>query len=458
MKYKTSILSPIMGGFMAIKISEHFTFKKLFRFVFPSIIMMVFTSVYGIVDGFFVSNFAGDTAFASVNFIMPFIMGLSAIGFMMGTGGSALVAFRFGEGKDKKANQTFSLLVYTMIIMGVGITILGQLLIEPVTYWLGATEEMAPHCILYGRISFLSLTFFILQNMFQSFLVTAEKPKLGLAVTITAGVTNMVLDALLVGVLDFGVAGAASATAISETIGGVVPLIYFILPNKSRLRLGKPTLDFRAIVKASSNGASEFMTTTSMSIVNMLYNFQLMRFAGEQGVASYGVIMYVNFVFVSVFIGYSIGVSPIISYNHGSKNSFELKNMFKKSMIIITSCVLIMEICAQLLAGTFAKVFVGYSQELCNMTQHAFSLYSISFLFMGFNVFGSGFFTALNNGVVSAVISFSRSCVFQIVMVLALPLFLQLDGVWLSDVAAEAISLIVTATFIISNRKKYNYF
>lgn len=443
---------------MAIKISDHFSYKKLFRFVFPSIIMMVFTSVYGIVDGFFVSNFAGDTAFAAVNFIMPFIMGLSAIGFMIGTGGSALVAFRFGEGNDKKANQIFSLLVYTMIIIGVGITILGQILIEPVTYWLGATEAMAPHCILYGRISFLSLTFFILQNMFQSFLVTAERPKLGLAVTITAGVTNMVLDAILVGVLDLGVAGAASATAISETIGGVVPLIYFIMPNKSRLNLGKTSLDFKAIGKACSNGASEFMTTTSMSIVNMLYNFQLMRFSGEKGVAAYGVIMYVNFVFVSVFIGYSIGVSPIIGYNHGSRNTSELKNMFKKSMIAITGCVLLMEICGQLLSGTFAKVFVGYSQELCEITQHAFSLYAISFLFMGFNVFGSGFFTALNNGIVSAIISFSRSCIFQIVMILTLPLFLHLDGIWLSDVAAEAISLIITVTFIIIKRKQYDYF
>lgn len=442
---------------MAIKLSDHFSYKRLCRFVLPSIVMMVFTSIYGIVDGFFVSNYAGDTAFASVNFTLPFLMALSAIGFMIGTGGSALVALRLGQGNSKKANETFSLLIYLAIIVGIILTIGGQIALEPLLKSLGASEEMLPLCVLYGRINLCSLPFFILQNMFQSFLVTAEKPKLGLGVTITAGVTNMILDAVLVGLFDLGISGAALATTISETLGGIIPLIYFALPNSSRLKLTKTKLDIKSIVKASSNGASEFMSTLSMSLVNMLYNIQLMKFAGENGIATYGVIMYVNFVFVSVFIGYSIGVAPIIGYNYGAKNNTELKNMFKKSLCIISVFAISMEILGQTLSGAFADIFVGYDTTLKNMTHHAFTLFSLSFLFMGFNIFGSAFFTALNNGKISATISFGRSLVFQIAMIFLLPVILGLDGIWLSAVFAESLSLIVTVFFIIRNRNRYCY-
>ena len=442
---------------MAIKLSDHFSYSRLFRFVFPSIIMMVFTSIYGIVDGFFVSNFAGNTAFASVNFTLPFLMGLSAIGFMVGAGGSALVAMRLGEGNEKKAKQTFSLLVYLVIIVGLVLAIIGQVVLEPVIRLLGASEDMVDLCVIYGRINLCSLPFFMLQNMFQSFLVTAEKPKLGLGITITAGITNMVLDAVLVGFFNFGIVGAGVATAISETLGGLIPLLYFIFPNKSRLSLVKAPVDFRSIGKACSNGASEFMSNLSMSLVNMLYNIQLMRFAGEDGISAYGVIMYVNFVFVSIYLGYSIGVAPVIGYNYGAQKNSELKNIFKKSLIVIAVFAIAMEILAQSLSGFFANIFVGYDEGLYNITHHAFTLFSLSFLFMGFNIFGSAFFTALNNGKISATISFGRSLVFQVIMIFLLPVFLGLDGIWLSAMVAEGLSLIITSVFLLTNRKKYKY-
>lgn len=442
---------------MNIQLSDHFTYKKLIRFVLPSIIMMIFTSIYSVVDGLFVSNFVGKTAFAAINLIMPFLMGLSALGFMIGTGGSAIVAKTLGEGKKERANEYFSLLVYVTAIGGILISAAGFFLIRPVSELLGATGNLADNCVLYGRILFLSLTPFMLQNVFQSFFVTAEKPKLGLYVTIAAGCTNFILDFLFIAVFKWGLAGAAIATAASEYMGGLLPVFYFLHKNKSLLRLGKTHFNKKILLKTCTNGSSELMTNLSMSVVNALYNFQLIRFAGEDGVAAYGTIMYVNFIFIAIFLGYSIGSAPITGYHYGAGHHGELKNLFKKSLTLITIWGVFLALAAQFLASPLADIFVGYDRELFDMTRHGFRLYGISFLICGFNIFASSFFTALSDGAASAAISFLRTLVFQIAIVLLLPILLGIDGVWLAVTAAEGITLLVTAVLFIRKRTQYHY-
>lgn len=443
---------------MKIQLSEHFTYNKLLRFVFPSIVMMIFTSIYSVVDGLFVSNYVGKTALASINLILPFLMGLSALGFMIGTGGSAIVAKTLGEGDLKQANSYFSMLVYVTAIGGIILALLGMLLVPSVASLLGAEGELLSNCILYGRISFISMPAFMLQNVFQSFFVTAEKPKLGLAVIITAGVTNMILDLLFVGILGFGLAGAAVATVCGEMIGGLFPVFYFSRKNSSLLRLGKTQFNGRILMQTCVNGSSELMTNLSSSIVNSLYNIQLMKFAGENGVAAYAAIMYVNFIFIAIFLGYSIGSAPIISYHYGAGNHGELKNLYKKSLQLVGSWGILLFILAQLLATPLAKLFVGYDSTLLAMTQTGFRIYSLVYLINGFNIFGSSFFTALNNGVVSAVISFLRTLVFQIGAVLILPIvFGGINGIWSSVTVAELLTLCITITFFVRQRRKYHY-
>ncbi len=442
---------------MKIQLSDHFSYQKLLRFVLPSVVMMIFTSIYSVVDGLFVSNFVGKTPFAALNLIMPVLMIFGTLGFMIGTGGSAIVAKTLGEGEREKANQYFSMMIYLAIIGGVILSVLGFLFLRPIAALLGAEGAMQNDCVLYGRILSFSLTAFILQNVFQSFLVTAEKPQIGLLVTVGAGVTNIVLDFLMVVVLRWGLAGAAIATAVSQLVGGLVPLVYFLRKNDSLLRLTQTGLEMRVLGKACANGSSELMSNLSTSLVSILYNFQLMRMAGENGVAAYGVIMYVNFVFIAIFLGYSIGSAPVIGYHYGAANHGELKNLFRKSMILIGVSGAVLTILAKVLAAPLSTIFVSYDQELFDMTCHAFQLYSLSFLFAGINIFGSAFFTALNNGVVSAVISFLRTLVFQMAAVLILPIFLEVDGIWLAIVAAELLALLVTVGLLIKMKGRYHY-
>lgn len=442
---------------MKIQLSEHFTYNKLLRFVFPSIVMMIFTSIYSVVDGLFVSNFAGKTALASINLVFPVLMGLSALGFMIGTGGSAIVAKTLGEGEKEKANEYFSMLVYVTAIGGILLSILGALMIPEIARMLGAKGELLDNCILYARISFISMPAFMLQNVFQSFFVTAEKPKLGLFVIVTAGVTNMVLDFVFVGVLGLGLTGAAVATVCGEFIGGLFPILYFTRPNSSLLHLGKTHFNGRILLQTCINGSSELMTNLSSSIVNSLYNIQLMKFAGENGVAAYGAIMYVSFIFVAIFLGYSIGSAPIISFHYGAGNHDELKNLFKKSLRLIGCWGLILAVISQFLAIPLSTLFVGYDAELLAMTRQGFRIYCLVYLFNGFNIFGSSFFTALSNGGVSAAISFLRTLVFQIAAVLILPAILGINGIWFAVSAAELLTLCVTITFLIRQRNKYHY-
>ncbi len=442
---------------MEIKLSDHFTYGRLFRFVIPSIIMMIFTSVYGVVDGMFVSNFVGKTEFAAVNLIMPFPMMLGAFGFMIGTGGSALVSMTLGQGKKKEANEIFSMLVKVTIAVGIIISVLGIIFTKEIAVAMGATKEMEKYCVMYGRVLLISLTAFMLQNVFQSFLVTAEKPKLGLFVTVAAGLTNVVMDFVFIVVLEGGVIGAALATGLSQVVGGIVPLIYFLRKNNSELKLCKSKFNLGALCKTCTNGSSELMTNISLSLVNMLYNRQLLRFAGEDGVAAYGVIMYVNFIFVALFIGYSIGTAPIIGYNYGAGNDAELKNVYKKSIRFNIVGGFIMTVAAILLSGPLSGIFVSYDRQLFEMTQKGFALYSVAFIFLGLNIYGSSFFTALGNGLISAVIAFSRTLIFEIIAILLLPELLGLNGVWLAFLCAQMMALLVTVTFFASMRRKYKY-
>ena len=440
-----------------IKLSDHFSYRRLLRFTLPSIIMMLFTSIYGVVDGLFVSNFAGKTPFAAINFIMPFLMILGTLGFMFGTGGSALVSKTMGEGEREKANQLFSMIVYISIACGIVLSVLGILLIRPIAALLGAEGDLLENCVLYGRIILITLTAFILQMEFQSFFVAAEKPGLGLVATIAAGVTNMVLDALFIAVFKWGLVGAATATAISQTVGGIVPLIYFFRPNASLLRLGKTKFDGKALFKTCTNGSSELMSNVSMSLVSMLYNIQLMKYAGEDGVAAYGVLMYVNLVFLAVFIGYAIGTAPVIGYHYGADNHTELKSLLRKSFVIIGAFSICMLALSISLAQPLSTVFVSYDKVLYDMTVRGFYIYSFSFLFAGVAIFGSSFFTALNNGLISALMSFLRTLVFQIAAVMLLPLVWELDGIWISIVVAEFMACVVTLILLALNKKRYQY-
>ncbi len=442
---------------MRIQLSEHFGYRKLLRFVLPSIMMMIFTSIYSVVDGLFVSNFAGKTPFAAINLIYPLLIILGALGFMVGTGGTALVAKTLGEGDHPLANRYFSLLAYVTAIGGIVFAVLAEIFLVPIAQLLRAEGQLLEDAVLYARIILIALPFFLLQNMFQSFFIAAEKSKLGLTVMVLAGVTNIVLDALFIIVFHWGLAGAAIATAISQMVGGVIPIIYFARPNDSLLHLGKTKFDGRALAQTCFNGSSEMMSNISASIVTMLYNFQLLRFAGEDGVAAYGVIGYINFIFQAIFLGYAIGSSPLVSFNFGSGNQKELQNLFRKSLKFIIGTGVFLTILIHLTATPLSWIFVGYDQELMAMTVHGFHIYGFVFLMSGISIFGSAFFTALNNGPISAAIAFLRTLVFECLAVMTLPLFFGIDGVWSSVLVAEFMAVVVTVCFLWRQNARYHY-
>ena len=442
-----------------IQLSDHFNLGRLLRFTLPSIGMMVVNSIYCVVDGFFVSNYAGKSPFVAVNLIFPFLMVLATVGFMFGTGGSAIVAKTFGEGDRKEANAYFSLFVYVAAAFGLVFSILGIVFLRPVAQILGAEGEILELAVLYGRIYLMALPFNVLQLLFQSFFITAERPQLGLVAMVSSGVTNILLDAVLVISLpvEYKLAGAAVATGMSQVVGGVIPLFYFGRQNTSILRLCKTRLDYRALIKAATNGSSEFMSNVSMNLVGMLYNAQLLHYAGEDGVASYGVMMYVSFAFAAVFIGYSIGVAPVIGFHDGARNFDELKGLLKRSLALIGVFGVIMTAIALLFAKPLSRIFVGYDDQLLSLTVSGFRVFSLSFILMGYAIFASCFFTALNDGITSAIISFLRTLVFQIVAVLVLPKLWGVNGIWWSIVAAELMAVIFSGIFLFFKRKKYHY-
>lgn len=442
---------------MKIQLSDHFTYGRLMRFTIPSVFMMILASLYGVVDGIFVSNFVGSTAFAAVNLIMPYLIIFSTIGFMAGSGGSALIAKTLGENKKEEANQIFSSIIFILIAVGILFSVISLIFLRQAAELFGAKGEMLDYCVRYGRVILPTLTAYMLQNAFQSLLITAEKPTFGLVVTVAAGVTNMIFDAIFVAGFKMGVEGAAIATLMGQCVGGIIPLVYFAVSKNSIIKIKKTHFKIKPLLKVCTNGSSEFMTNVSFSLVNILYNLQLMRIAGETGVAAYGVIMYVNFIFTGFYFGYSMGCSPIVSYHYGANNHTEMKSLFKKSLVILTVAGVSMTLLAEIFAKPLALIFASYDKDLLNMTVKGFMLYSTSFIFMGYNIFASAFFTALNNGAVSAAISFARTLFFQIVAVLILPLLLGLNGIWLSILAAETFSLIFVIMFFVKYKNRYHY-
>ncbi len=443
---------------MKIQLSDHFTYKRLLRFVLPSILMIICTSVYSIVDGFFVSNFVGKTPFAAVNLTFPVLMAVASIGFMAGTGGSAVVSKTLGEGKKELANEYFSMIIAALFIAAVILSAIGFAFARPIAIALGANEEeLLRNCIIYIRIGFLSMPVYVLQFAFQSFFVAAQKPGLSLKANVAAGLVNGILDYVMIVIFHWGLTGAAIATSIGQLVGGLIPIIYFMRKNDSLLQFRRFHFHMRMIGQVSANGSSEMVTNLSSSIVNILYNFQLMKLAGEDGIAAYGVIMYINIIFMSIFLGYSVGSAPIVSYHYGAGNDSELKNLFHKSLTFLMISGVVLLIASEVLARPLSAIFVNYDAELLDLTVRGFRIYSLAFLIMGINVWGSSFFTALSNGLVSAVISFLRTLVFQIIVIMLLPALLGVDGIWFSIVAAEVMALFVTLGFLFTNRRKYHY-
>lgn len=440
-----------------LQLSSHFGYKELFRFTLPAIMMLVFTSIYSVVDGFFVSNFVGKVPFAAINFVMPYLIILGCVGFMFGTGGGALIAKTLGEGDRKRANELFSMIVYAGLLSGVVLAVVSLLLLRPIVTLMGAEGPLFENCIIYGNIILAALPFFMLQYEFQCLFATAGKPTLGLSITVAAGLTNMILDAVFVAVFQWGLVGAAAATAASQAVGGIIPLMYFARKNTSYLQLGRCRFSRSALLKACANGSSELMSNISSSVVSLLFNLQLMQYAGEDGVAAYGVLMYVSMIFQSIFMGYAVGVAPTIGYQYGARNHSELRSLRKKSFHLIGIFSVAMFLTGQLLCRPLAMIFVSYDAALLEMTVHAFSIFSFSFLLSGIGIFGSAFFTALNDGLTSALVSFLRILVFQCTAVLILPMFWKLDGIWMSVVVAEALAAIVTCGFLAMKQKTYQY-
>ncbi|HOO33079.1 MAG TPA: MATE family efflux transporter [Thermotogota bacterium] len=442
---------------MRIQLSSHFTYRKLLRFTISPILMMICTSLYSIVDGFFVSNFVGKTPFAAVNLIMPIVMGIGSVGFMIGAGGNAVISKTLGEGKKKQADQYFSMLIYTAAVIGLILSVIGFIFIKPISIALGANGDLLESCIQYGQIIFVSMPAFILQNIFQNFFITAEKPALSLRISLIAGITNALLDFLFMGVFHWGIAGAAFATALGQVVGGLIPIMYFSKENDSLLRLTKTKFDGKILFKTCTNGSSEMVANLSTSSVSILYNFQLMKMAGENGIAAYGIIMYVNFIFMAIFMGFSIGTAPVVGYHYGAANHKELKSLFGKSIKLMVISGVVMTVLAEILTRPLITIFAGYDMELFNMACQGFRLYSIAFMLMGINIWGSAFFTALNNGVISATISFLRTFVFQVIIILILPMIFGINGIWLSVVVSELLALFVTILFFLKTKEKYQF-
>lgn len=442
---------------MQIKLSDHFTFGKLLRFTLPSIIMMMFTSVYSVVDGYFVSNFAGQTPLAAVNLAFPLIMMLASVGFMLGAGGGALVAKTLGEKEDAHARSLFSLFVYTAAATGILMSLAGYILMPSILRAMGGTGNLLAESIRYGTIMLVGMVPFVLQQAFQTFFVVAGRPQIGLLVIVGAGVTNMLLDVLFVGMYKWGVAGAAWATVFSQCVGGLLPLIYFFRRNTSNLRLGRTKWEPKALLRGCTNGISELLSQISMSFVSMLFNAQLLRIAGESGVAAYSVLMYVNFFFVSTFIGYSVGSGPIVGYAYGAGDKAELRSLLRKGLTIIAVMAAGMVTASELAGGAIAEFFVGYDRDLLAVTTRGFDIFSLSFLFAGIPIFTSGFFTGLNNGLVSAIVSVSRTLGFEVACVLILPELLGIDGIWLSVVVAEFLAALVSWFLLRRYRGRYGY-
>ena len=456
-----AIISAAMAH--SIHLSDHFTYKKILRFTIYPILMMLITSIYWIVDGFFISNYVGPSAFAGVNLIFPVVMIVACIGFMFGSGGAALVSKKLGEGDSDGANKTFSLITYVTLGTGLILSLIFFFLVRPIAMGFAsinqveASEAMIDSAEVYGRIMVGGVFLYIMQGYFHSFFSVNEKSSLGFLFTLISGLTNMLLDYLLIGVFRAGVVGAACASLSGMFISAVGPFLYFRFGKNNLIKLGKPRWNLNEITQSIANGSSEFVSNVSGSIVTIVFNVQLLKYIGEVGVSAYGIIGYVCFVFFAIFIGYSIGIAPVIGYNYGAKNPVELTNVLRKSFVIISVSGVAMTLLSAGLADPITRIFSAGVGELHTLGVRAMRIFSICYLMAGFSMFGSSFFTALNNGLISALISFCRTLVFQLGSVFVLPLIVGVDGIWFSIIVAEFLSMVMTIIFISARRRKYGY-
>lgn len=438
-------------------ISERLNLPRLFLACVPMILMMISISIYSVVDGFFVSNFAGKIQFAAVNLIYPFIMVVGSLGFMMGTGGTALVAKKMGEGKTEEAKKLFFNCFVVTVALGVVFSSIFVFLLPKIAEGLGADEAMLPYCVDYGRILILGITFFNLQNMFQPFFAASGRPGLGFAITIGAGVANIVFDAIFVAGAGWGCVGAAWGTVIGQVVGGFLPVIYYFAKNKSALRLVPAKMQWGAIFKMGANGLSEFVSQIAVSVLSMIMNVLLMKHYQENGVSAYGIICYVWLIFAATFIGLCMGISPRISYVYGEKNKPELRRLTQRALALFIFAGLFEFIMAEALTVPLSYAYAGYDEGLRQLTCHASFIYSIIYLALGINMFGSSFFTALNNGLVSALLSFARLMLFEAVSVYLCSLFWQGDGIWWGVVIGEALGFVMNFLVIFIHGKRYGY-
>lgn len=442
---------------MKVELAGHYGLRRLVKTSLPMIAMMIVTSIYSIVDGYFISNFAGSTAFAAMNLVWPALALISAVGLMIGTGGSALVSKTLGEGDTGRADEIFTMLVHIALIIGAVLTVGLFIFMKPLIIALGAEGEMIPKAVMYGRIVVLAMPEFIMQMMFQSFYMTAERPELGTRMSIISGCINIALDALFVVGFGWGLTGAAVATALALAVGGIYPLWFFSSKkNNTHLQfVCFSRIDWKAITRTCTNGMSEYVGNIALNIVSIGYNLQLMKYIGENGVSAYGIIMYVGFIFAAVYIGYNLCVSQVIAYNFGAGNRAELRSLLKKSLLLIGIGGVIMTALAEGSAPLLAKIFVGYDAELCSLTVRALRIYMLSFLICGFNMFCSAWFTALNNGLVSAAAAFARTLIFELGAVLIVPGIIGIDGIWLAVSIAEVLAVLMSAILILAYRKRY---
>lgn len=444
---------------MEIKLSDRFTYPKLLRFTIPTMLMILCTSSYGIVDGVFISNFAGVTDFSAVNLMFPFIYGAATLGYMFGSGGNAVIAKLLGEKDDCGANRAFSMIVLSGLFLGVITAAVMYVLTPSFARSVGAAGALYESAVKYAKICFLFTPPFILQTMFLSFFIAAGKPKLSLYVNIVSGVINIFFDWLFIAEFNLGVEGAASATGLGQLSGAVIPLIYFIRKNSSLLKLtAKFKFNGKILGLTCANGSSEMVTNLSMSIVNTLYNAALIETAGEPGPAAYGVVLYLNFLFAAIFLGYSQGSAPIVSYDYGARNVSELQNITKKSLTLMLSLGVFCTAFAYFVSPPFARVFCAGNPELYELAVHGSQIFAFSYLLSGFNIWASAFFTALSNGLISALLSFLRLFVFQIGCILILPRIFGLSGIWASIAVAEVLAAVPAAVCLFACRNKYGYF
>lgn len=441
---------------MTNSIAQKFNVFTLLKFAFPTMVMMVFMSLYTIVDGIFVSRLVGSNALSAVNIVYPVISLLIACGIMLSTGGSAIVARQMGEKREQEARENFSMLAVVSVLTGIVILVLGLMFLEPICRILGGTPVLLEDCKIYLGVllGFGPLT--MLQMLFQTFFVTAGKPGLGLGLTLTGGVVNMVLDYVFMGPMQMGVLGAALATGLGQAIMAVAGVVYF-LKVKGNLYFVKPVFRGNILLQSCGNGSSEMVSNLSTAVVTFLFNITMLKLAGEDGVAAITIVLYGQFLFTALYLGFSMGVAPVVSFNYGNQNHAQLKRIYKICIgFILGSSVFILGI-ALLFSEPIVGIFTGEENHTYELAVEGFFQFSFNYLFAGINIFASALFTSLSNGKISAIISFCRTFVFITVSIVLLPRVMGITGVWLSVPLAELVTLFISITYLKGQKEVYHY-